>query len=71
MCQQCHNSNLDMTISRERFLVDKLDQMSKDEKNLAIERLQLPASTRLRMPPMLFRTITDDERQAMIGELLQ
>jgi hypothetical protein len=69
MCQECHDAKLDMTITRERFLVDQLDQMSRDEKDTAIQRLQLPASTRLRMPPPLFRTITDDERQAMIAEL--
>jgi len=71
MCQECHNANLDPTVTRDRFLVDKLDQMSTDEKQLAIKRLQLPTSTRLRMPPMLFRTITDEERQAMIEELAQ
>jgi hypothetical protein len=69
MCQECHNANLDMTVTREKFLVDQLDQMSRAEKDVAIQRLQLPASTRLRMPPPLFRTITDAERQAMIAEL--
>jgi hypothetical protein len=69
MCQECHNGGLDMTITRERFLVDQLDQMSRAEKDTAIQRLQLATSTRLRMPPPLFRTITDDERQAMIAEL--
>jgi mono/diheme cytochrome c family protein len=71
MCQQCHNANLDMTISRENFLVDQLDQMSRSEKDLAITRLGLPSTTRLRMPPMLYRTITEDERQLMIEELQQ
>ncbi|MGH7297382.1 MAG: hypothetical protein ACRELB_20770 [Polyangiaceae bacterium] len=69
MCQECHNANLDMTLTREKFLVDQLGQMSRDEKDLAIQRLQLDTSTRLRMPPPLFRTITDDERAAMIAEL--
>jgi hypothetical protein len=58
-----------MTVTRERFLVDQLDAMSRAEKDVAIERLQLDASTRLRMPPPLFRTITDDERQSMLAEL--
>ena len=69
MCQECHNASLDMTITRERFLVDQLDQMPRAEKDLAVQRLQTDASSRLRMPPPLFRTITDDERQAMITEL--
>lgn len=69
MCQECHDAQLDPAVTRDRFLVDQLDQMSRKEKDLAIQRLELPTSTRLRMPPPLFRTITDDERQAMIAEL--
>jgi mono/diheme cytochrome c family protein len=71
MCQECHNSNLDLTQTRQRFLVDQLDQMSRKEKDLAITRLNLGMDTRLRMPPPLFRTITDHERQLMIQELQQ
>jgi hypothetical protein len=71
MCQECHNSNLDMTLSREKFLVDQLDQMSRAEKDVAIKRLGLDPSTRLRMPPPLFRTLTDDERELMVLELEQ
>ena len=40
--------------------------MSRAEKDVAIERLKLPDDSRLAMPPVLFRTITDAERQAMI-----
>jgi hypothetical protein len=71
MCQQCHNSNLDMTISREKFLVDRIDQMSRDEKNVAIARLGLDPSTRLRMPPPLYRTLTEYEREQIVLELEQ
>jgi hypothetical protein len=71
MCQECHQSKLDPMVSRDNFLVDKLDQMSRAEKDLAIARLKLGPETRLRMPPMLFRTITDAERQAMITELMK
>jgi hypothetical protein len=71
MCQQCHHSNLDLMISREKFLVDKLSDMSRDEKDLAIKRLGLGDNDRLAMPPVLFRTITDAERQLMIEELRQ
>lgn len=69
MCQQCHHAKLDLTLSREKFLVDQLDTMSRAEKDLAIERLQTPVDSRLAMPPALFRTITDDERQRMIDAL--
>jgi hypothetical protein len=69
MCQQCHHASLDPMISRENFLVDQIDQMSRAEKDLAIQRLQLADDNRLAMPPVLFRTITDDERQKMIDFL--
>ncbi len=71
MCQECHNSGLDPTVSRDRFLVDELSTMSPAEKALAIERINLGMDSRLIMPPPLFRTVTDQERQSMIQELQQ
>jgi hypothetical protein len=71
MCAECHVSALDMTVSREKFLVDKLDTMSRDEKDLAVQRIQLAATDHLHMPPVLFRTVTDDEKAAMIDALSQ
>jgi hypothetical protein len=68
-CQQCHNANLDPTITRDLFLVDRLAQMSRAEKDLAIERINLPTDTRLAMPPPLFRTLTPEDRALMIAEL--
>lgn len=68
-CEQCHNSNLDPTITRDKFLIDQLDQMSRSEKDLAIERIQTPIDTRLTMPPPLFRTLTDRDRALMVEEL--
>jgi hypothetical protein len=68
-CAQCHNSRLDPTLSRDRFLVDKLDQMSRSEKDLAIARIQLGTDTRLTMPPPLFRLPNDSDRALMIEEL--
>jgi hypothetical protein len=68
-CQECHNSNLDPTLSRERFLVDTLDEMSQGEKNVAIARLKTPTTTRLTMPPPLFRLPSDADRAAMIAAL--
>ena len=68
-CAQCHNARLDPTLTRDRFLVDQLDQMTRAEKDLAIERLQTPVTTRLTMPPPLFRLPNAAERAAMIAEL--
>ena len=56
-------------ITRDKFLVDQLDQMSRDEKDLAIERIQTALDTRLTMPPPLFRTLSERDRKAMIAEL--
>ena len=41
-CQQCHNKTLDQTETREKFRVDDLANMSREEKDLAIHRLSLP-----------------------------
>ncbi len=71
MCQQCHNANLDPTISRDKFLVDQLDQMTRAEKDVAITRLDPNEQTFKRMPPLLFHTITQAERDLMIAELQQ
>ena len=68
-CQQCHHSRLDPTVTRDQFLVDRLDQMSRAEKDLAIQRIQMATSTRLTMPPPLFRLPSDQDRQAMIDAL--
>jgi hypothetical protein len=69
MCQECHNANLDPAVTRDRFLVDQLDAMTREEKDLAIQRLLMSEDTRLFMPPPLFRTVTDEERDSMITEL--
>jgi hypothetical protein len=68
-CQQCHNARLDPTITRDLFLVDRLDQMSRAEKDVAIQRIEMPLDTRLTMPPPLFRTLTPTQRALMVQEL--
>jgi mono/diheme cytochrome c family protein len=68
-CQQCHNARLDPTIGRDLFLVDRLDQMSRAEKDVAIQRIEMRLDTRLTMPPPLFRTLTPAQRALMIEAL--
>ena len=68
-CQQCHNARLDPALSRDNFLVDRLDQMSRAEKDLAIARIEMSTDTRLTMPPPLFRIPSARERELMIQEL--
>jgi hypothetical protein len=68
-CQQCHNKNLDQTETREKFRVDDLANMSREEKDLAIHRLQLPKDVFRKMPPPRFRELSDAEIQLVIEEL--
>jgi hypothetical protein len=70
-CAQCHNPKLDQTISRAKFDVTKLDTMSREEKDVAIARLKMGSANRLRMPPVMMRTLPDDAREAAIKFLEQ
>ncbi len=69
MCRRCHNSNLDQTLSRARFNVDQLDTMSDHEKQLAIERVRLPRSSRRAMPPVASGELTPEATEALIKAL--
>ncbi len=71
MCQQCHNPNLDQTISRARFDVMNLDALSREEKDRAIARVKLPASSPLKMPPPRFRALSAGEIELVTQELLR
>jgi cytochrome c553 len=68
-CAQCHNPRLDQSISRARFDITRLDTMSAADKANAINRLRLPTSNRLHMPPGLMRNLSDEARDAAIAEL--
>jgi hypothetical protein len=71
MCQMCHNSRLDPSLSRARFDVEQLAQLPRAEKDLAILRLQLPAGDRHLMPPARFHELSAAERQLAIAELMK
>lgn len=71
MCTMCHNSRLDQTLSRARFNVDNLAQMTRAEKDEAIARLRLPDTDRHKMPPVRFHELSDAERDLVIQELGQ
>ena len=68
-CQQCHNKNLDPSETRERFRVDDLANMSRQEKDLAIHRLTLPDDVFRKMPPPRFRSLSPAEIQLVTDEL--
>jgi mono/diheme cytochrome c family protein len=67
-CAQCHNDRLDQALSRARFNVD-LSRLSRVEKDLAIARLNLPASSLAAMPPRRVRTLGAEARTALIALL--
>ena len=69
MCQQCHNKALDRTQSREKFRVDELDLMSREEKDLAIKRLGLEVTAFRKMPPPRFRELSPAETKLVVDEL--
>lgn len=68
-CAQCHQPKLDQSISRAKFDVTRLDSMSREEKNLAITRMNMSASNGLHMPPTSMRSLPDVARQAAIDFL--
>lgn len=71
MCAQCHNGRLDPSLSRARFDVMKLDEMSREEKDEAITRLELPDDAPGKMPPPRFRTLSPDEQALAIDALAE
>jgi hypothetical protein len=69
MCQHCHNSRLDQTISRSNFNVENLDQLAPSMKAEAIRRLNLPDNDIYKMPPRRFHDLSPAERDLAIAEL--
>ena len=63
-CAQCHNNKLNQEISRAKFDID-LTKMNREAKDKAIERLRLGDHDVKKMPPVRFRTLTEDEIQKL------
>lgn len=57
-CGRCHNPRLDQSLSRARFDVERLAEMSAEEKKLAIERILLPQDSPYVMPPVFAAELT-------------
>jgi hypothetical protein len=70
MCQRCHNSTLDQTLSRAKFNVEQLVSMSRDEKDEAITRLTMGNDIK-KMPPLRFGELSSAELQTVIATLKQ
>ena len=71
MCQRCHNSSLDQSISRGRFNVEALASMSMAEKQMAINRLQAAPDAKELMPPARFGQLSAAEIQLAVQALSQ
>jgi hypothetical protein len=69
MCQHCHNSSLDQTISRSNFDVENFDSLPQHVKDEAVRRLMLPVDDIERMPPERFHTLSDADKNLLIQEL--
>jgi hypothetical protein len=67
MCSRCHDGRANPMVSRHSFDVKKLDQMSREEKDLAIVRMQEPPATR--MPPWRVARMTPEAILAAVTEL--
>jgi mono/diheme cytochrome c family protein len=69
MCSRCHDGRANPGTSRNRFNVQKLDEMSRTEKDVAIDRLEQPATSVSKMPPWRSGHLPDEAIQAAIQEL--
>lgn len=71
MCQHCHNSRLDQSLSRANFNVEDLATLPPSEKQEAIRRLQLDPADIKKMPPRRFHTLSQAEIDLAIQALSQ
>jgi hypothetical protein len=69
VCQECHNSRLDQTISRASFNIEKLAQLPRAEKDEAIRRINTPKNACDHMPPDRFRELSAAEIALVQAEL--
>lgn len=67
MCSRCHDGRSNPELTRSRFNVRKLDQMSRSEKDLAITRMKETGD--LKMPPWRVGRLTSESLQAATAEL--
>jgi mono/diheme cytochrome c family protein len=62
-CARCHNARLDQTVSRANFDPSRLGELSSTQLEAIEERLLLPPSSPLSMPPRRFAQLGADEVQ--------
>jgi len=69
VCSRCHDGRGNPELNKNAFNVKALSEMSREEKDLAIERLLEPETSFLRMPPWRAATLPPAELQSAIDEL--
>jgi hypothetical protein len=69
VCSRCHDGRGNPELTKNAFNVKALAEMSREEKDSAISRLQEPVGSLLRMPPWRAATLPPAELQSAINEL--
>jgi hypothetical protein len=69
-CGLCHNQRLDQTLTRARFHLD-LERLTPEQKQSAIDRLNLPGDDPLAMPPRRIHEMGDRARARLVALLRQ
>jgi len=68
-CSRCHDGRSNPGVSRSSFNVKALAEMSREEKDLAISRMQEPDGSPGKMPPWRASTLPPEALAAAIAEL--
>jgi hypothetical protein len=69
VCSRCHDGRGNPELTKNAFNVKALAEMSREEKDNAIARLQEPVGSLLRMPPWRAASLPPAELQSAINEL--
>jgi hypothetical protein len=69
ICSRCHDGRASTAFTRSNFDVKRLAEMTREEKMVAIARLQEPPDSVLHMPPWRAATLPPAAAQAAIDEL--
>ncbi|MBL8739910.1 MAG: hypothetical protein JNK04_02415 [Myxococcales bacterium] len=69
MCSRCHNAVLDQRVSRARFDAGKIAALDADQRRALVERLRLPSTSPLKMPPPRFGALSNEEIERVADAL--
>ena len=69
VCSRCHDGRGNPELTKHAFNVKALSEMSREEKDMAISRLQEPDGSWLKMPPWRAGILPAAEQQNAIDEL--